>query len=151
MILLCSSPAWSAEGKITVGFVEEAILLPWRIKMPARIDTGATTSSLDCRELSVKDQMVKCRLSQKYGGLVLQLPVVHWKTVRSAEAKEKRPVVEIEICLGSKRIRALVNLNDRSRVKYPLLLGRNILKDHFVVDCDKSYCTIPSCSEDQSQ
>jgi hypothetical protein len=147
VVILLLGFAESANEKITVGFVEEVILLPWGLKMPARIDTGATTSSLDVRELSVKDQTAEFKLPGKYGSRLIRLPIVKWKTVRSAEAKGERPVVEIEICLGSKRIRTLVNLNDRSKVKYSLLLGRNTLKNHFVVDCDKSYCTSPACSE----
>jgi hypothetical protein len=147
MILLCSSFVWAADGKITVGYVEEVILLPWGIKMPARVDTGAGTSSLDVRELSVRDNIVEFKLPEKYGGLAIRLPLVHWKTIRSAMGKGERPVVEIEMCLGSKRIRTLVNLNDRSSVTYPMLLGRNTLKNNFIVDCDRSFCTVPVCPE----
>jgi len=144
--LWAGSTVWAGE-KITVGFVEEVILLPWGIRIPARIDTGAATSSLDVREITVKDKIVEFKLPEKYGGLAARLPLIGWKTVRSAEAKEERPVVEIEMCLGSKRLRTLVNLNDRSRVTYPMLIGRNTLKNHFIVDCDKSYCTSPACPE----
>lgn len=147
VVFLLSGSAGMTNDKITVGYVEDVILLPWGIKIPARIDTGATTSSLDVRELSVKGRTAEFKLPEQYGGLSLRLPIIKWKTVRSAEAKEDRPVVKIEICLGSKRIRTLVNLNDRSKVRYPLLLGRNTLKSHFVVDCDKSHCTTPDCPE----
>jgi hypothetical protein len=149
-IFLLWSPGMAGE-KITVGFVEEVILLPWGVRLPARIDTGATTSSLDVRELSVKGQTAEFKLPEKYGGLQLRLPVVKWKTVRSAEARTERPVVEIELCFGPKRIRTQVNLNDRSKVKYPLLLGRNTLKHYFVVDCDRSHCTSPECPEEPSE
>jgi hypothetical protein len=56
--------------------------------------------------------------------------------------------VEIELCLGPKLIRAKVNLNDRSGVRYPFLIGRNILAGNFVVDCDRTYCAPPQCLED---
>jgi hypothetical protein len=139
------------EGKATIGLVEEVILLPWGVKMPARVDTGAATSSLDARDLTVKDKVAEFRLPEKYGGLQVRLPVVGWQTVRSAEAREKRPVVEVEMCLGPKQIRARVNLNDRSRVKYPVIIGRNILKGNFVVDCMKEYCNPPICPPAPSQ
>jgi len=32
-------------------------------------------------------------------------------------------------------------------VKYPIIIGRNVLKGNFVVDCMKSHCLPPSCPE----
>jgi hypothetical protein len=140
-----------AEEKITIGLVEDVILLPWGVKLPARIDTGAATSSLDARELKVHDNIAEFKLPKKYGDLHLQLPVVGWKTIRSAESRERRPVVEMELCVGPKRLRIHVNLNDRSMVKYPLILGRTALKENFVVDCMHSNCLPPSCPEVPSE
>jgi hypothetical protein len=136
----------SAE-RVTIGLVEDVILLPWGVRIPARIDTGAATSSLDARELTIKENIVEFKLPGKYGGMQLHLPIVDWKTIRSAGARDRRPIVEIELCIGPKRLRARVNLNDRSQVKYPLILGRNVLRKNFVVDCMKSYCTPPACPE----
>ena len=117
------------------------------VKLPARIDTGAATSSLDARDLKVQDGMAEFKLPEKYGGLQLRLPIIDWRYVRSAEARERRPVVEMEFCIGPKQLRIKVNLNDRSMVKHPLILGRNALKENFVVDCMKSNCLPPSCLE----
>jgi hypothetical protein len=136
-----------AEEKMTVGQVEEVILLPWGVKLLARIDTGATTSSLDARDLKIKENIAEFKLAPKYGDLQFRLPVVDWKHIRSSEARERRPVVEMELCLGAKRILAKVNLNDRSTVKYPLIIGRNILKENFIVDCKQSHCLKSACPE----
>ena len=136
---------------MTIGEVEDVILLPWGVKLPARIDTGAATSSLDARDLTIKEDTVEFKLPPKYGGMSLCLPVVGWKYIRSSEARERRPVVEMEFCLGPKRVRAKVNLNDRSTVKYPLILGRNVLKEDFIVDCKQSNCLTPTCPEALSQ
>lgn len=136
-----------AKEKIAIGLVEDVILLPWGVKLPARIDTGAATSSLDARDLKVQDGMAEFKLSEKYGGLQLRLPIIDWRYVRSAEARERRPVVEMEFCIGPKQLRIKVNLNDRSMVKHPLILGRNALKENFVVDCMKLNCLPPSCLE----
>ena len=140
-----------AKERITIGLIEEVILLPWEVKLPARIDTGAGQTSLDARDMVIKDDIVDFKLPEKYGGLQLSLPIVAWKTVRSAEVREKRPVVMMEFCLGSKHIRTRVNLNNRSNVKYPLLIGRNTLTHGFVVECGTSYCTQPSCPEVKSK
>jgi len=136
-----------AGEKITIGLAEDVILLPWGLKIPARIDTGAATSSLDARDLKVEDDVAEFRLPEKYGGLALRLPVVEWKTVRSAGSRGRRPVVEMDFCIGPKKLRIKVNLNDRSQVKYSLILGRNALKENFVVDCMKLHCLPPRCPE----
>ena len=135
----------SAEEKITVGAVEDVILLPWGVRLPARIDTGAAKSSLDARDLRVQDDMVEFKLPRKYGGLQLRLPIIEWKHVRSPDARQKRPVVELEFCMGSKRIRTKVNLADRSQVKYPLILGRNFLRGDYVVDVKRRKTAPPNC------
>jgi hypothetical protein len=140
-----------AGEKITVGEAEEVILLPWRVRLPARIDTGAATSSLDARELKVKNKIAEFKLPKKYGGMLLHLPVVDWQHVRGADFKEQRPVVEITLCMGPKLIHTQVTLNDRSMVRYPLIIGRNVLKDNFVVDCTASNCFPPSCPEVPTQ
>ena len=51
----------NAADRVTIGLVEEVILLPWGVKMPARIDTGAATSSLDVRDLTVKKKVAEFR------------------------------------------------------------------------------------------
>jgi hypothetical protein len=133
--------------KIEIGVAENVVLLPWGVTLPARIDTGASVSSLDARQLTVKGETVEFTLPEQYGGQAIRLPIVRWITVRSAAAKDRRPVVMMELCIGPKRIRTEVNLNDRSNVKHPLLIGRNTLKHGFIVACDASYCAKPSCPE----
>jgi hypothetical protein len=136
-----------AEEKVTIGTVEDVILLPWRLKLPARIDTGAAKSSLHAQELRVHEDTVEFRLPRKYGGLHLRLPIIEWRHVRTSEGLERRPVVELEICLGFHRIRTPVNLADRSMVKYPLILGRSFLKENFVVDVKQRRTLKPNCSD----
>ncbi|MBI5606645.1 MAG: ATP-dependent zinc protease [Deltaproteobacteria bacterium] len=134
-----------ADDRILLGAVEEVILLPWGVKLPARIDTGAATSSLDARDLTIRDKTAEFTLPKEYGGLAISLPIVKWKTVKSAGTISQRPVVDIEMCIGPHRIRTRVNLNDRSNVKYPLILGRNTIKRRFIIDCNTSFCSPPSC------
>jgi len=146
-----ASDVLHAGEKIVVGEVEDLILLPWGIKLPARIDTGAALSSLDARDLKVEDGFAKFKLAKQYGGMQLRLPIVDWLYIRSSEASEQRPIVEIDLCIGPKRIRTRVNLNDRSKVRYPLLIGRNTLKENFVVDCMQERCSPPACPEVSSK
>ena len=137
----------NAEEKITLGAVEDVILLPWGVRLPARIDTGAAKSSLDARELVIQDGMAEFKLPQEFGGVQLRLPIIEWEHIRSPDGRQQRPVVELELCIGSKRIRSKVNLTDRSMVKYPLILGRNFLRKNFVVDVKRRMTAPPRCPD----
>ena len=135
------------KDKISIGILEDVVLLPWGVKIPARVDTGAATTSLDARELVVKDDIAEFKLAEKYGGTKISLPVVRWREVRSASGLQRRPVVEMRICVGPKVMRTKVNLIDRSRMSYPIIIGRNVLRRGYVVDCLCSNILKPSCPE----
>ena len=146
-IFLFTPGITAAEEKTVIGGVEDVILLPWRIKLPARVDTGAAKSSLDAREIKVQGDMIEFKLPEKYRGLKIRLPIMGWRHIRTPEGLERRPVVELEICFGSRRFRTLVNLTDRSVVKYPLILGRNFLRENFLVDVKRRRIHPPSCPD----
>jgi hypothetical protein len=147
VLLLWMASFSGAQEKVTIGEVEEVILLPWHVRLPARIDTGAAMTSLDARNLEIIDNMAVFNLSKKYGGTRIKVPVKAWKAIRSASGRQKRPIVELEFCIGPKRIVTDVNLTDRKKVKYPVLLGRNVLKDQFIIDCTRTLCAPPQCPE----
>jgi hypothetical protein len=132
--------------KLMIGEVEDIVLVPWAVTLPARIDTGAAMSSLDARNISVRNNVVDFRLGEEHGGLRLQLPVVSWSQIRNSMGSEKRPVVEISICLGSKLIHTLATLKDRSQMAYPFLVGRNVLNGSFVVDTSRAKAVTSACS-----
>jgi hypothetical protein len=137
-----------ADSRITLSRAEEVILLPWNIRLLARIDTGATVTSLDARQLKIDGNEAEFRLPEEYGGALLRLPIAGWRHVRSSKGREERPVVEIDLCVASIKLRVRANLNDRSMVKYPIILGRNALKDHFIVDVNKRSKTVhPRCPD----
>jgi hypothetical protein len=147
VLFLLAEGIADAGEKIIIGGIEEVLLLPWGVRLPARVDTGAAKSSLDAQELRVQDDMVEFKLPKKHGGLKLRLPITDWKHVRTPEGLERRPIVELEICLGSRRIRTEVNLADRSMVKFPLILGRNFLREDYVVDVKRRKTAPPNCPD----
>lgn len=146
-VLLCmtSMTAEPAE-KIMVGAVEEIILLPWGVKIPARIDTGATTSSLDVCDIKVEGKYVTFSLADRCGGHKVRRLLLDWKEVHTSEGNENRPVVMMEICLGPKIINTHVTLNDRSKMEYPFLVGRRTLRGKFVVDVSSKNIMPPRCA-----
>jgi hypothetical protein len=56
IIAILSSTSLHAEDKTktVIGAVEEVVLFPWGVKLPARIDTGTELSSLDVLDLTIK-------------------------------------------------------------------------------------------------
>ena len=108
------------QGKKIVGLTEKVIVkgTTQTVELLARIDTGATKSSID---LALSNQL----------GLG---PVVDSKLVKSAHGVKLRPIVRAEIVLGGKTIQAKFTLADRNHMNYSILIGQNILKKNFLVD-----------------
>jgi hypothetical protein len=145
LLSMTSLPAESSE-KLTIGAIEEIVLLPWNVRLSARIDTGATTSSLDVCDFKVEGKIVTFTLSDRCGGHKVRRPLLEWKEVRTSEGSERRPVIMMEICLGPKLIKTHVTLNDRSKMEYPFLVGRKTLRGKFVVDVGRKNIWPPRCA-----
>ncbi len=84
----------------------------------ARIDTGATKSSMDLALAS------KLNLG----------PVVDSKLVKSAHGSTLRPIIKVKLEIKGKEVEELFTLADREHMSYEILIGQNILKDSFLVD-----------------
>jgi len=81
-------------------------------KVWARIDTGATLSSID------KALAKKLDLG----------PVLLHKIIKQAHGKSKRPVVAASIEVAGKKIKARFTLADRKHMKFDIIIGRRTLK-----------------------
>jgi hypothetical protein len=87
----------------------------------ARMDTGATKSSIDI-------------------GLAAELklgPVIDSRLIKSAHGTKLRPVVEVNVFISGREIKARFTVADRSHMRYPVLIGQNILKQGFLIDPNK--------------
>lgn len=145
VIMSTASGSASAGEKITIGEVEEVVLVLLGKALPARIDTGACISSLGVCEITVQGKMVEFSLPAKFGKLKLHLPLKGWRRIKTTDGPGKRrPVVELELRLGSVPLRTQVTLKNRSHMNYPLLIGRNTLQEgSFIVDVSQSYILSP--------
>lgn len=144
------APAADSKEKVTIGEIENVVILPWGVKMPARIDTGAKMTSLDARDIKVRKGIVTFKLRPRYGSKEFTLPVAYQRFYRSSVGREKRPVVMMEICLGSHRRKILVNLSDRTKLRFPILIGRNVLNEHFLVDVSQKNLVEPDCKGERN-
>ncbi|MCB0803276.1 MAG: ATP-dependent zinc protease [Flavobacteriales bacterium] len=72
---------------------------------------------------------------EKYVGLVIRTKNFFRKVVKSSNGrKEKRYIIKTVIQLGGKKRKTDVSLTDRGKMKYPVLIGRKVLKNGFLVD-----------------
>lgn len=112
-----------AAKKTIIGLTEPVTICGKDTKkeITARIDTGATKSSIDLN-------------------LAAELhlgPIIKSKVVKSAHGNKLRPVIECEIELAKKKIKTEFTLAERSHMKYEVLIGQNVLKQHFLIDPSK--------------
>ncbi|MFT4283103.1 MAG: RimK/LysX family protein [Candidatus Woesearchaeota archaeon] len=113
------------EKKEIIGMVEEVKISNLSneesISDLARIDTGAAKSSID----------LKLAAKLKLG------PIIEHSKVRNSHGNTIRPVIEAKIEIGKKIIIEKFNIVDRSKMKYNILVGRNVLKNGFLIDATR--------------
>lgn len=122
----------SCRTLITVGAVENVLLEDLSFSAEARTDTGAAYCSLGA------DRIVISRSGEKVfftlNGERYCLPLAETVTIRRSDTDEIRPVVMLRSTVRGVSRRCGWTLSDRSRMKYPALIGRNWLSGTAVVD-----------------
>lgn len=113
----------------------------------ARIDTGARTTSIHAIDVKILNgssnpdenvgKIISFQtLSRDGESIVLTLPISEVSTVTNSQGIEQRYVVRLAIAKGNLEKNVKVNLRDRSKMNYKLLIGRNWLSKDFLVDVD---------------
>lgn len=132
------------DGKLMIGEVEFFTVQPGNLRLEARIDTGATTSSLHAidAENFERDGKPWVRFKSGTPGKMetLELPWTRHVRIKGEDEEfDRRPVVLIEVTVDGHRRRIEATLNDRSNYTYPLLIGRNFLRDNCIVDVSRRH------------
>jgi len=138
-------------NKLVVGTNEPVALIDLGLVLDARIDTGATTSSLDARDIELferdGEEWVRFKIEHPETGQLIPLERRRVRGVRivqsSTEEAERRPVVQLQITLGTHTQLAEFTLTSRRHLESPLLIGRNVLRDVMLVDVGQSNITRP--------
>ncbi len=141
----------SRMDKLVVGQIEKVMLTPPNRLFHARMDTGATTSSLDARDIEaferdgnawVRFTVVDPEAGDSY---ILEKPVVrHVRIYQSSNADgDRRPVVELQFQLGRIQRVDEFTLVDREHLDYQVLIGRNVLTDLMIVDVARRFIVDP--------
>lgn len=115
-----SSRFTSETGVTTIGYSEEVIVSGTRgsKSVVAKSDTGAARTSIDT----------------EVAASIGAGPIQSMTRVRSGSLKtsKSRPVVDVVIGVGGDRHTVSASVEDRSHMDYPVLLGRDILKNYHV-------------------
>lgn len=135
---------------ITVGW-RELVSLPelGLAGIPAKIDTGARTSSLHA---DVLDDFMRggerfVRFAVDWGGQRHFCEAVHVdvRGITSSNGDQQtRFVIKTPLMIGKIRFRAEISLADRSQMQFPMLIGRTALRRRMVVDSGHSWLQSPA-------
>lgn len=130
-----------------IGEIERVTVLDGNFSSPARIDTGATTTSMSAINIKKfeRDGEKWIRFDIPYDGDNL-IPMEHTldRTVlirRHGEEPQERYVVNLNLKLGDVVKLVEVTLADRREFEFTILIGRNFLEGTFAVDVSHKYMT----------
>ena len=102
----------------------------------ARIDTGATSSSIHCINIEkINNNMIKFKL---LGDKEFIKPISKIANVKNSNGKvQSRFFIKTTIKIYNKDYEIELSLNNRKNMKYPLLVGREVLNQGFIVDVSR--------------
>ena len=132
---------------IDIGWREWISLVDYKnFFLKAKIDTGATISALHATHIKEIDYdgktYVRFRLYQSKSYKLLKRPVVGYKTIKNSFGKKQlRPVINLSIKIGDDIIDTSITLTTRSRMTYPVLIGRSTLNNNYRINPRKSFLT----------
>ncbi|MDD9178096.1 MULTISPECIES: putative ATP-dependent zinc protease [Aliivibrio] len=136
----------TADGKLILGEEEWMYIKAINHNAKARIDTGATTSSISAIDIEMFERdgkdWVKFKLAHNDKETKeFESPVVRIVTIRQSSTEERtdRPVIDAWVQIGDLKTKTEFTLNDRTHMTFPVLLGRTFFRDVAVVDVSKKF------------
>ncbi|OCH13608.1 MULTISPECIES: RimK/LysX family protein [unclassified Aliivibrio] len=153
--LLLAAPSFASErcsNKTIVGQIETIHIKELDTNYKARIDTGAATTSIHATNIEILGQDDESNdmrdhlgdtvtfttyneenIASKHTGRIIKV-----SKIRNAQGVERRYAVRMHLQFDGKEKKIAVNLRDRSKLDYKLLIGRNWLEGDYLVDVEKN-------------
>jgi len=124
--------------------------------VPTKVDTGADGSAIWASSITEQDGELSYVLfapqSTFYTGKVLKTQEYYIVSVKNSFGeKEYRYRVKLRIKIGRKIYRTTFTLADRSRSRFPVLLGKRFLKERFLVDVSQHNLTYDTKGEEATE
>lgn len=133
------------DGKMYFGEDEYIYIKEADATIDARIDTGAAVSSISATDITEFERQGKkwyrFTIDANDHTIEVEAPFVRTSTIRQAskETTTERVVVSLTIKVGEYSTQSEFTLTDRSRMQYPLLIGRSLIQDIAVVDVSRDH------------
>lgn len=130
--------------KQTIGRIDKADFPTLGLyEIAVKIDTGAYTSTIHCKNVVEQDGALKCNFLDEehpdYNGKKIIFENYQTTKVKSSNGiVQTRYKIETEILLFGERQSIQLTLSDREEMKFPVLLGRNFLSKKYIVDINLS-------------
>ncbi|WP_413112824.1 ATP-dependent zinc protease [Thaumasiovibrio sp. DFM-14] len=139
----------SIDSKKIVGETEfiqvESATLPFL----ARIDTGANSTSIHAFDIEVDGDEHTTHMRDNVGKTItfttvnelgeesrVSSVIEKVSIIRNAQGEERRYSIMMDLTWDNETRPVMVNLRDRSKMTYKLLIGRNWLRGNYLVDVD---------------
>jgi len=112
------------------------------VNIHAKIDTGAYTCSLHCHKAEVVEGNLEFILLDQehpeFTGMKFVFSKFEKRDIRNSFGEvEKRFVIVTSITIFEEVITTEFSLCNRGSLKFPILIGRKILRDRFLIDVKK--------------
>ncbi|MFZ1805986.1 MAG: RimK/LysX family protein [Cyclobacteriaceae bacterium] len=108
----------------------------------AKIDTGAYTSSLHCASAKLVDGKLEFVLLDEehpeFTGMKFTFDEYDQREIKNSSGQgEMRFIIKTTVRIHGRTFRTQFSLSDRDNLKFPILLGRRVLKNRFLIDVSK--------------
>lgn len=137
------------DDRIVIGWREWVALPVFGVRtIKAKVDTGARTSSLHAFDLESfkrgKKEMVRFKIHPEQRSSkrekTVEAAVHEWRRVRSSSGEaELRPVILTTIEIFEESWEVELTLTQRDAMGFRMLLGRQAVRGHIIVDPGRSY------------
>ncbi len=151
MTLALVAPAQAVDKDI-FGYVEDIKVMEIGWVMEAKLDTGATTSSIDAREIEPFDkdgeEWVRFKMIDRDTGTEtwVERPVERKVRIKRHRGdSQTRYVVQLTFCVDKMEIEEEVSLTSREGFNFPVLVGRNHMAGRIIVDPAERFTDDPDC------
>ncbi|MFD1062383.1 ATP-dependent zinc protease [Winogradskyella litorisediminis] len=106
-----------------------------------KMDTGAYTSAIHCSKIIEKDGTLVCTFESighlNFNSANIVFTEYSYTDVKSSNGfKENRYKIKTKVIFFGKTYRINLTLSTRADMKFPVLIGRQFLKQKFIVDVD---------------
>lgn len=114
----------------------------------AKIDTGAYNGAIHVSLVTEFERDGKMWIRfilldedhPEYHGKAFETDEFEERGVRSSNGEiQHRYVIPVTIVLKGEELKAKLSLSNRKDLRYPILLGRKIIRKHFIVDASKTF------------